>query len=55
MPYDGPAVTVAVKCRKCPSEQVQRQVWDSSDGAYTDYHYSCPACGHSWWIDGPDA
>lgn len=55
MPYDGPATAVALKCPKCPSESIKRQVWESSDGAYEDYHFTCPDCGFNWWVDGPDA
>lgn len=42
-------------CRKCSKVNVIRRVWESSDGAYEDYHYTCPDCGHDWWIDGSDA
>lgn len=42
-------------CRKCDSATVTVQTWESHDGAYTDYRYECAACGHHWWIEGPDA
>ncbi len=43
-------------CRQCKKQGVvEYTVWDSSCGGYTDYHYRCTACGHDWWIDGPDA
>lgn len=44
-----------IPCRACGKMTVTSRAWDSSDGAYTDYHYECGACGHSWWIEGPDA
>ena len=46
---------VDVPCRKCPAAQVHEREWDSSDGAYTDWKYTCTACGHAWWIEGSDA
>lgn len=42
-------------CRKCGAVQVTFEPWDSSDGAYTDYKYTCHTCGATWWVDGPDA
>jgi len=42
-------------CRSCGSDQVKYQEWDSSDGAYTDYKYTCMSCGACWWVDGTDA
>ncbi len=43
------------KCRKCGAQQVTYRVWESSDGAYEDYKYTCGACGFVWWIDGIDS
>jgi hypothetical protein len=42
-------------CRHCSRETVKVQAWDSHCGSYTDYKYTCDHCGHSWWIEGPDA
>jgi hypothetical protein len=43
-------------CRKCKVVgQVTCQTWESSDGAYEDYKYTCGACGAVWWIDGIDS
>lgn len=55
MPYIGVPTTVVTDCGKCPSQAVERQVWESSDGGFEDYHYTCKSCGHNWWVDGPDA
>jgi DNA-directed RNA polymerase subunit M/transcription elongation factor TFIIS len=52
--FDKP-VAVDRACRKCGKREVTMETWDSSDGAYTDEKYTCGACGHSWWVDGPDA
>lgn len=43
-------------CPKCQNP-LEVSVWESSDGAFEDHHYRCasPACGHNWWVDGPDA
>jgi len=43
------------KCRKCGAEAVYCRLWVSADGAYEDVKYQCRACGHAWWVDGPDA
>lgn len=41
-------------CAKCgKAGGIEYSVWDSSDGAYTDYHYRCK-CGNDWWVDGDD-
>jgi len=45
----------AATCRKCKSENVTCKTWESSDGAYEDYKYTCQDCGHVWWVDGIDA
>lgn len=47
--------TTRCRNRNCDSTDVVCQKWDSSDGGYTDWKYTCRACGHVWWIDGPDA
>lgn len=44
-----------VKCEKCDNETVYYDAWESSDGAYEDYHYTCINCGYDYWVDGPDA
>jgi hypothetical protein len=53
--FDGDAKLVAWPCKKCGNEQTEERSWESSDGAYDDYKYTCPKCGHSWWEEGPDA
>jgi DNA-directed RNA polymerase subunit M/transcription elongation factor TFIIS len=45
--------------RKCPKCGVQGQcvyqTWESSCGGYEDEKHTCRACGHVWWIEGPDS
>lgn len=61
MPYDGEPWLTKVKypdfkCQKCKqNDKLTCHVWDSSCGGYTDYHYECGDCGHSWWYEGADA
>lgn len=43
------------QCRSCGLRRVECRVIESSDGAYTDYHFHCMACGVDWCVDGPDA
>jgi hypothetical protein len=31
------------------------QVWESNDGAYEDYKYTCLSCGTVHWVDGIDS
>jgi len=52
--FDAPQATQC-HCRACDEQTVTVQTWDSNDGAFTDYKYTCSSCGHTWWIDGPDA
>lgn len=42
-------------CRKCKSDAVIYREVESSCGGYDDEQYKCESCGHSWWVDGPDA
>lgn len=42
-------------CRQCGKVEVTVQTWESHDGAYEDYKFTCGACGHVWWIDGIDS
>jgi hypothetical protein len=55
MPYGDPQPALHVSCRACRGSNVQVEVWESSDGAFEDYHFTCTECGHNWWIDGPDS
>lgn len=43
------------KCRSCNSPNVSVRTWESSDGGYEDYNYTCQDCGYDWWIDGIDS
>lgn len=49
--------TCLAVCRQCGKTNVELDVWESSDGAYEDYRYTCmeAGCGNVWWVDGPDA
>lgn len=51
----SPAEKCDGECHKCKAQQVTYESWESSCGGYTDYKYTCGACGHSWWVDGPDS
>ncbi len=42
-------------CQKCGKDDIEFMERESSCGGYDDYKYRCRACGHSWWVDGPDA
>ena len=42
-------------CRACGEVNVKYRIWESSDGAYEDYKYTCMSCGACWWIDGIDS
>ena len=42
-------------CRKCAKSNVTVRTWDSSCGGYEDFKYTCPDCGHYWWIEGADS
>lgn len=44
-----------VACRKCRATGVTETVWESTCGAYEDYKFECPQCGHVWWMDGIDS
>ncbi len=32
-------------CRKCRQQAATCEKWESSDGAFTDYKYTCTKCG----------
>lgn len=61
MPYDGePWLTKTnypdFVCQKCrTNDKLTCHTWESSYGDYTDYHYECGNCKHSWWAEGADA
>jgi len=42
-------------CRECGASPVGVRKWESHCGGYEDYNFKCPACGHSWWVDGVDS
>jgi hypothetical protein len=48
--------TVNRFCDTCATGTMHReQKWESSDGAYEDYKYTCTICGHIHWVDGIDS
>lgn len=48
-PYERPCG----KCGKWTTHRARR--WDSNDGGYEDYEYTCLACGQVHWVDGIDS
>lgn len=42
-------------CPHCFGEDVTVRLWESDDGAYEDWRFTCKSCGHQWWVEGPDA
>jgi transposase-like protein len=52
---DEPWKPATCQCAKCKSTDVLVQIVTSACGGYEDDHYLCQSCGHSWWVDGPDA
>jgi hypothetical protein len=52
----GPEEPAESPCRSsnCPGP-VTCRCWESADGAYEDWKYTCKACGRSWWVEGIDS
>lgn len=44
-----------VACTKCGVRDVEVHHWESSCGGYEDDKFTCRACGHYWWVEGPDS
>lgn len=44
----------AFTCIACKSDDIWYYTWESSDGAYEDYHYRCNTCNKQWWIESSD-
>lgn len=43
-------------CGKCKAKTPHSvQTWESKDGAYVDYKYTCQPCGKVHWVDGIDS
>jgi hypothetical protein len=43
------------ECRGCKQRTTHTvQQWDSHDGAYEDFKYTCIVCGAVHWVDGDD-
>lgn len=42
---------------RCPNDGGPCVVstWESTCGGYEDFRYRCTQCGHTWWVEGPDA
>lgn len=43
------------ECPKCCERKCTMQTWESSCGGYEDEKHTCGACGHVWWVEGPDS
>lgn len=43
------------KCRKCKSDDVDYQKWESSCGGFDDIHYRCKECKAEWWFESSDS
>ncbi len=51
-----PSERPEVPCHNCGEPgQIEWREWESSCGGYEDYQHRCNACGHTWWVEGPDA
>jgi hypothetical protein len=50
----GPAAPSDSTCDKC-GQPLTVQTWDSHCGGFRDYKFTCTACGHYVWIEGPDS
>lgn len=48
-------VDTDMSCRVCSAVAVKASPWSPSDGGSEDTKFTCTACGHVWWVDGPDA
>jgi hypothetical protein len=49
------SIEVERRCATCCLVTRHRaQCWESSDGAYEDYKYTCLICGRVHWVDGDD-
>jgi hypothetical protein len=43
-------------CGKCKKKTPHTVLtWESKDGGYVDYKYTCQTCGKVCWIDGIDS
>ena len=53
----GTPEDAGLRCRSCGGGPVTCQRWESECGGFVDWKYTCGAqgCGHTWWVDGPDA
>lgn len=43
------------ECQRCHDKNVWWRSWESSCGGYEDHQYKCRHCGHTYWVEGPDA
>jgi DNA-directed RNA polymerase subunit M/transcription elongation factor TFIIS len=48
-------VESARPCKKCGEYAVHSETWTSNAGGFEDWRYTCKACGHFWWVEGPDS
>jgi hypothetical protein len=43
-------------CGRCKARTAQTvKTWESKDGGYVDYKYTCNTCGKVCWVDGIDS
>lgn len=58
---DGEFTKIGFEVRPCAGQCApahtdhQCATWESNDGAYEDYRYTCTVCGAVHWVDGIDS
>lgn len=57
--FDPPSTPKACheswRCPKCGGKNGTFQTHSSSCGGYDDDEIACGNCGHTYWVEGPDA
>ena len=43
------------RCRKCGGASGVYRTHTSSCGSWDDDEFECLTCGHTYWVEGPDA
>lgn len=51
----GKAQATERSCPSCKTQTMTVQEWESSDGGWVDFKYTCSTCGKAVWIDGIDS
>jgi hypothetical protein len=50
------ATLVSRPCKPCGKiTRHTRQTWESNDGAYEDFKFTCQTCSAVHWVDGIDS